>query len=77
MNEERNWKPVCASLVITYLQTERQIENIKLLDVEVDTNGRLIVVTEHIISKSIDKTRLSDSNVSDDNTFGNSELLCR
>lgn len=56
---------------MAYLQTEGQTQDIELLNVEVDTNGRLIIVAEDVISESIYETRLSDGNVSDDNTFSN------
>lgn len=49
--------------MLTNLQTEGQIQNAKLLDVEIDTDGSFVVVTEDVVIEAIDQTGLADGDI--------------
>lgn len=61
--------------LITYLKVKGNVQDTKLLYIKVNSNGCLVVVTKDVVSKSIDETSLSNSDVSNKNTFSDTKMI--
>jgi len=58
-----------------YLKTKVLVEDAKLLDVKVDSDGGLVIVAEDVVSEAVDQGCLADREVSDNNAFADSRAL--